>query len=75
MWDRRYRCSPTRTSLRSWSQSHRGHFGYRLYTLCERKGQAEDARAYNELITSWAAIETATSNIEPAKVEKQMKMF
>lgn len=33
---------------------------YRLYTLCERKGWAEDARAYNELITSWTAIEAAS---------------
>ena len=33
---------------------------YRLYTLCERQGQAEDARAYNELITSWDAIETTS---------------
>jgi putative DNA methylase len=33
---------------------------YRLYTLCERKGWADDARAYNELITSWAGIEFAS---------------
>ena len=33
---------------------------YRLYTLCERKGWAEDARAYNELITSWSGIEAAS---------------
>jgi len=33
---------------------------YRLYTLCERKGWAEDARAYNELITSWTGIEVAS---------------
>jgi putative DNA methylase len=33
---------------------------YRLYTLCERKGWADDARAYNELITSWAGIEAAS---------------
>ena len=32
---------------------------YRLYTLCERKGWAEDARAYNELVTSWTGIESA----------------
>ena len=32
---------------------------YRLYTLCERLGRAEDARAYNELITSWTGIESA----------------
>ena len=34
---------------------------YRLYTLCERKNWAEDARAYNELITSWSAIESAAT--------------
>lgn len=35
---------------------------YRLYTLCERLGQAEDARAYNDLITSWTGIETAAAS-------------
>lgn len=34
---------------------------YRLYTLCERAGRAEDARAYNEIITSWSAIEAAAA--------------
>jgi putative DNA methylase len=29
---------------------------YRLFTLCERKKWAEEARAYNELVTSWPAI-------------------
>ena len=29
---------------------------YRLYTLCERKGWAEEARAYNTLIGSWHGI-------------------
>jgi putative DNA methylase len=40
---------------------------YRLYTLCEREGWAEDARAYNELITSWDGIEMAASSapVEP----------
>jgi putative DNA methylase len=46
---------------------------YRLYTLCERKGWAEDARAYNELITSWTGIESAAgeASIEPT----QMNLF
>jgi putative DNA methylase len=40
---------------------------YRLYTLCERLGKAEDARAYNELITSWTGIESvAASTPKPA---------
>ncbi|WP_270698347.1 DUF1156 domain-containing protein [Aeromonas sp. QDB05] len=32
---------------------------YRLYTLCERKGWASDARAYNELVTAWEAMQSA----------------
>jgi putative DNA methylase len=36
---------------------------YRLYTLCERQGWAEDARAYNELITSWTGIESAAARV------------
>ena len=35
---------------------------YRLYTLCERLGQADDARAYNELITSWPSIEESSAS-------------
>ena len=35
---------------------------YRLYTLCERQGWADDARTYNELITSWSGIESAAAN-------------
>lgn len=34
---------------------------YRLYTLCERKGWAEEARAYNELRGAWTAIEQAAA--------------
>jgi putative DNA methylase len=34
---------------------------YRLYTLCERQGWAEDARAYNELVTAWSGIEQAAN--------------
>jgi putative DNA methylase len=36
---------------------------YRLYTLCERKARAEDARAYNEIITGWSGIETAAGQV------------
>lgn len=45
---------------------------YRLYTLCERKGWADDARAYNELITSWQAIEAASHEV--GHVGKQIEM-
>jgi putative DNA methylase len=35
---------------------------YRLYTLCERKGWAEEARAYNELVSAWSGIEQASAD-------------
>ena len=35
---------------------------YRLYTLCERKGWAEEARSYNELVVAWSGIEQASSD-------------
>ncbi len=45
---------------------------YRLYTLCERAGLAEDARGYNEIITSWGAIESSAAN---APSPKQATLF
>ena len=33
---------------------------YRLYTRCERKGWADDARAYNELVVAWPDIEQSS---------------
>jgi putative DNA methylase len=46
---------------------------YRLYTLAERKGLAEDARPYNELISAWAAIEMAAADAGP--IETQADLF
>jgi putative DNA methylase len=46
---------------------------YRLHTLCERQGWSEDARAYNEVITSWTGIETAASAVPSEK--KQGSLF
>jgi putative DNA methylase len=37
---------------------------YHLYTLCDRKKWAEDARAYNELIGAWHPILTASNDLE-----------
>jgi putative DNA methylase len=44
---------------------------YRLYTLCERKNWAEDARAYNEVVTSWSGIEAAASK-EPLLIQREL---
>ena len=48
---------------------------YRLYTLCERLGQAEDARAYNELITSWTGIESAAASAPKPSRRKMLPGF
>ncbi|WP_165177025.1 DUF1156 domain-containing protein [Desulfovibrio sp. ZJ369] len=47
---------------------------YRLYTLCERKGWAEDARAYNELVVAWPNIEQASIQI-PVKQQEQTSLL
>lgn len=45
---------------------------YRLYTLCERKKWAEQARAYNELITSWPAIVEQSQKAPTTKQQMQL---
>ena len=45
---------------------------YRLYTLCERAGRAEDARAYNEVVTGWSGIESAAVKVS---APQQRMMF
>ena len=51
-------------AMRSRSDAIR-QLAYRLYTFCERKGWAEDARMVNELIASWHGVDRAS--FEPVK--------
>ena len=45
---------------------------YRLYTICERQKWAEEARAYNELITSWPAIVEESHKIGHAGTQLEL---
>lgn len=45
---------------------------YRLYTLCERKGWADEARAYNELVTAWSAIEQAAGEAGVVNTQREL---
>lgn len=45
---------------------------YRLYTLCERKGWADEARAYNELVTAWNAIEQAAGETGVVNTQREL---
>jgi putative DNA methylase len=47
---------------------------YHLYTLCERKGWAEEARAYNELIAAWPGIEQASTDTGIVGAQAQLDL-
>ena len=58
------------SAVQSQSEAAR-QLAYRLYTLCERANLAEDARAYNDLITSWTGIESAAAKT-PAATQRSL---
>ena len=60
----------SKPSVQSRAEAAR-QLAYRLYTLCERKGWAEDARAYNEVVTSWSGIESAAAK-EPTATQRTL---
>ena len=47
---------------------------YYLYTMCERKKWAEEARAYNELIGSWQAIAAASHELEHRVTQAKLRL-
>jgi len=47
---------------------------YRLYTLCERKGWADEALAYNSLVIAWQGIGQLASR-QTAETPRQQEMF
>jgi putative DNA methylase len=87
IWEALHQLIRTFRALRDGGETGAGHvlatvkakgeairqLAYRLYTLCERRGAAEDARAYNELVTSWSAIESAAGEVPV--VEPQLTLF
>ena len=44
---------------------------YRLFAICERKGWAQEAIAYNTLITSWTHIQEARTNYEVREAQQE----
>lgn len=44
---------------------------YRLYTICERKGWAQEALAYNSLVVEWPAISKAVNELGGERIEQQ----
>lgn len=57
-------------SVQSQGESAR-QLAYVLYTICERKGMADDARCYNELVVAWNDILRASfEHTPPAKLRQ-----
>ena len=44
---------------------------YRLFAICERKGWAQEAIAYNTLITSWTHIQEARTSSESREAQQE----
>jgi putative DNA methylase len=47
---------------------------YHLYTLCENNKWAEDARAYNELVSAWHAIVSASQGAGHVQVQSELEL-
>jgi putative DNA methylase len=45
---------------------------YRLYSICERKGWAEEALAYNSLVVSWPAIQERAARLAMAGRQREL---
>jgi len=61
-------------SLMPERESGMRQLAYLLYTLCERKGWAEEARAYNEVIAGWQDMDSAAPAGAPRR-RKGMELF
>ncbi|MAW61411.1 MAG: hypothetical protein CMJ94_11325 [Planctomycetes bacterium] len=50
---------------------------YRLYTHCERKGDAEEARAYNGLVVAWPELErlASTATVDSGSSPTQSSLY
>ena len=53
------------------SENARG-LAYRLYAICDRKGWAQEAIAYNTLVTSWTAIQDISAKPEPEVTQQEL---
>lgn len=45
---------------------------YRLYAICERKGWAQEALAYNTLVASWAHIQATAASPEGREAQREL---
>lgn len=51
------------------------NLAYRLYTICDRKKWAEEARAYNGLVIAWPELEKLANSISTSSPGTQTDLF
>lgn len=67
-------CAQIVVNMLGSNAEHAKDLAYRLYTVAERKGWAQEAYAYNALVIAWPEIQSRAAELQAAKPE-QMSLF
>lgn len=67
-------CAQIVVNMLGSNAEHAKDLAYRLYTVAERKGWAQEAYAYNALVIAWPEIQSRAAELQATKPE-QMSLF
>ena len=67
-------CAQIVVNMMGSNAEHAKDLAYRLYTVAERKGWAQEAYAYNALVIAWPEIQSRAAELQAAKPE-QLSLF
>lgn len=67
-------CAQIAVNMMGSNAEHAKDLAYRLYTVAERKGWAQEAYAYNALVIAWPEIQSRAAELQATKPE-QLSLF
>lgn len=67
-------CAQIVVNMMGSNTEHAKDLAYRLYTVAERKGWAQEAYAYNALVIAWPEIQSRAAELQATKPE-QLSLF
>lgn len=67
-------CAQNVVNMMGSNAEHAKDLAYRLYTVAERKGWAQEAYAYNALVIAWPEIQSRAAELQATKPE-QLSLF
>lgn len=67
-------CAQIMVNMMGANAEHAKDLAYRLYTVAERKGWAQEAYAYNALVIAWPEIQSRAAELQATKPE-QLSLF